>query len=1741
MLPTPSSPGEGVTNSASARAALARLVVNIFFFVVVCIGCSVSGFAGDAYPLSATLIPWNDQIHAQQYLDADAALAQPKGCRLEGGKDYAFEVNWKPGPATGWMPPLTLRSGMRLYGLNNGTQAIAIAPDAHDVVVSHVQGALTFQAGSPEQVIRNCTFIGLHYAAVTGAGARIRDCLFLDFYNGGLWCDMAASGFLRNNRFIRTQSQGGTAAFYAKGNAAEPSGGNVLLGWSALTMGDEPTGTDVGRYHIENHTDATLVNGSAENYSGRAWPIVRVLGTPDVKLFGAISFSQGLAFVDTDATRLWLHAAQIATQNTDTTYRNLILRPGVKSLLDVEALNARLATDQEPAPDLRAKLFEYSYNTVVVNGTAQPTAPIAAAAAAEIRATAANRTHTPWARPTLPTPPAAATGPASGTLTAVQIQALLDTQSTVYLSPGIYDIDRPLRLGWIWTDLTTPGLHPSLRGHFRTLVGAGKGRTYLRATAPTIDLIVQGGSPYSDVLPNDPTYNGGTDQLRLTDLTLQGGRWGISLTGVNGSNGVALFQSYTDNLFSSVCIRDMAAGGLRLDGIYAWDNCCTTFVDFVNCPIGLQQVGHSGIDSTPNLTYMDKCLFYGCQWVGCAAGLKMTSGRASNSDHFVDCVFRDCTSFAVDSQIDGCVLANCEFTDNAGAPVMLNRAPTSIISCNFSATTRDAVSFIDGITLNVEGCTFTRSAGRQVVVIRETTGYNDPLNWQDSVNPGNRGPYLGRHIHFSNSTIGVPLGQWYNGTAIECTFLDAADAALRSRLVWTQAPGGNWDPWPVPAASISRHVLVAGTSAPWPQLLVGATATDGSVGAGATAVLPPTVLHTSSGIQPDRTILVRSRGGAATGAELVRLPDGAAGAPAAAPLVGLGWAQVPLLAPTPHSSAVGIPINWTPGVFALRLSGEAGTGPAVRVNAPEPIWVQGDQGETASPGGYLRVGGACLQLAGKTATLALVSGTTLAASIQPSDTIRDHLGIAYGATFALPAGLAPGTYEVWLHNGGGGANGWTKWSTFIASRVSTFTVAAPASWPTTTVSYAAQAGTPDQRIAACFAAVANGGVVVLPDGITSGFTGVWDVPDKVLIRSTTGGIQARPTWTADPAPNTPLLRGKLLSGSPITRAAFNLTDVVVVASPTFYFSALAKEFCTTPTVWLRSGAVVPRPLDNDENDLGPCAFRLRAARNHRIVEPVGIAAQGVFGREDCRYVEVTGGTMHWTGFDFYVDGGAWAWWIDGVDRILDGDPTANHWAAAANPNPGTGVALFYSNESFCRAILFARCTDTRTNSFPWQASDKGTTAGFTGDGGSCINYGPVAAAGTVLTFAQANLAGTYTGSGALARIVGGTGAGDERFVLAATPGAMTVALESAFAELDDTSVVAVNPAHGDVLMIDNDLRCRPLIQSYGMTRPLVLRGNLHGVSPTCTAVVLQQGIDRRGQTIPAGALEVSGADAVYGPLLVKLQSQVIPPEPGASGGEVRDAAGNYSVDFAVRALPTPVVDFFAEAINGTAAAKLGVDVPNFQGGRLRLIAGAVTPLPLPAGVTLLSSLPHVTLGGTGQPSGAPSFASLAAIQSGIAGGFFTLSAAASDATIYEAYGLPPGLVINPATGLISGTVTTLGNFSAVLVARGPGGTAAIPRTFKFSCTAPTPTTWTDTGTGLRYSAITFSRLVGSGGNLIVETSTDLLAWSSATAEVIPQGLPVVAADGLTEAVLYRDLRPINTEPRRFFRVRVTVP
>ncbi|MCU0982999.1 MAG: hypothetical protein MUF25_27880 [Pirellulaceae bacterium] len=96
--------------------------------------------------------------------------------------------------------------------------------------------------------------------------------------------------------------------------------------------------------------------------------------------------------------------------------------------------------------------------------------------------------------------------------------------------------------------------------------------------------------------------------------------------------------------------------------------------------------------------------------------------------------------------------------------------------------------------------------------------------------------------------------------------------------------------------------------------------------------------------------------------------------------------------------------------------GEALSEPVI-LNAPEPWWWNGDGGETASPGGWLRVFGKSLNFGGASqAVLRAGDGRTQALTPSEAD--------GYALRFTLPAGLAEGDYELFVHNGLGGDAAW---------------------------------------------------------------------------------------------------------------------------------------------------------------------------------------------------------------------------------------------------------------------------------------------------------------------------------------------------------------------------------------------------------------------------------------------------------------------------------------------------------------------------------------------------------------------------------------------------------------------------------------------------------------------------------------------------------------------------------------------
>ena len=104
-----------------------------------------------------------------------------------------------------------------------------------------------------------------------------------------------------------------------------------------------------------------------------------------------------------------------------------------------------------------------------------------------------------------------------------------------------------------------------------------------------------------------------------------------------------------------------------------------------------------------------------------------------------------------------------------------------------------------------------------------------------------------------------------------------------------------------------------------------------------------------------------------------------------------------------------------------------------------------------------------------------------------------------------------------------------------------------------------------------------------------------------------------------------------------------------------------------------------------------------------------------------------------------------------------------------------------------------------------------------------------------------------------------------------------------------------------------------------------------------------------------------------------------------------------------------------------------------------------------------------------------------------------------DALTYSATGLPAGLTINAATGVISGTVDRSasqvngGAYSVVVTARDPGGLAATQR-FTWTITNPPPTAVNDTATTAEDTPVTIAVLAND-----IDPDGDPLTVTSATA------------------------------------------
>lgn len=612
------------------------------------------------YPRSATLVSLANAATLQAALDTNGTV------RLEPG-DYSSA------------PPITLRSGQELYGLQTILPAVTIEPGATGIILANVRfgGGLLFP---PSSVVTRHNLLFEVSGDIVVDGATLEENTVLGLENGTIRIDVSTRGWLRNNRFIRIRAQTLTPLLTMVGDSAHQSYGNVFVWGNQLT---QPS----GMVSVVSQRDVTFLGWDDEAYADPTMdPIYR--------------------FEDIDTLRLWTMGGASRTTNQplfqidarDVQLSNVTMGgPSPTPIVLTSRVERAFAFNSRPIDSNPAGLRLTGIRSVNNNtGSALEdhgvlvTAPLPTATASALASMYTTHVGELWERPVFdPIPNATgvdwATGLAARPDSTAMLQQRIDTENVVFLDPGTYYISSPLRI----------------RAGTR-IVGSGADVTAIVAKDPTMDMIVDG----------DP----GTEtrgRIQILDLTLQGGANGVHLIGRPGEG-----RQYSEFLFSNLVFRDFSNAGFFIDQIFGLDNGLFNHVDFVDCGTGFEQyVDRMADPAGPNSGYIDKVVFYNNQFVGNRIGAELLGSRANNLNSFINCRFEENTAGSlIGSSNNDLQLINSDLINNGGAPTIVDVA--DVISCYFRADERGVAFLTSG---RVEGTRFERGTSTTARIYEQST------------------------------------------------------------------------------------------------------------------------------------------------------------------------------------------------------------------------------------------------------------------------------------------------------------------------------------------------------------------------------------------------------------------------------------------------------------------------------------------------------------------------------------------------------------------------------------------------------------------------------------------------------------------------------------------------------------------------------------------------------------------------------------------------------------------------------------------------------------------------------------------------------------------------------------------------------------------------------------------------------------------------------------------------------------
>jgi hypothetical protein len=579
----------------------------------VVLGACVFAGRGGAQTADAPLVhvPVANKAKLQSLLDQHRAI------RLDAAADY------RGGPRD----VLTVSSGQTIVGGWNTRVPRVVIPGG----VSHVRIVavrsdgwtapdIEFTGGAVNddiEIVGGTGGPGTQIRVAVRDGARVNR-LSLSEY-GGLTVEQASSGYIHDSTFTRLLGYWPGPHVTWHGNSREPSRGNAFLGLASITPATPSVWRDAG--------DLWFVNWDCESWSAHGKEIPRCFVLEGATRVVSVGLGGGTATPERSGALASFRDVPLLVN----WFPNL--RGGALDGADLILDHVGTLITVQPEGGLRVSDTAGSTRWRILDADpARGGARVATSGVAN--ATVAQRAVLAATFAGVTTPPVrqkprarAIVDPLGADWTAgigaqpdaaASIQARIDAESVVRLAPGVYYLDRPLRLG----------NHRRIEG----LIGKSRKEVVLVAKGAFPVISGRGDIGRDPHAPKDALVT-----LALEGLTLYGGTHALDWTGERGNLGPGGVVAWS--AFEDLALLKQSVAAVHASGIGGLDSNLWRRVDITDTPIAFRG---DGTGAGPGMTYADKQHFLDCQYQRIADTVwYWTSDRPSGGAVFADNVYLD--------------------------------------------------------------------------------------------------------------------------------------------------------------------------------------------------------------------------------------------------------------------------------------------------------------------------------------------------------------------------------------------------------------------------------------------------------------------------------------------------------------------------------------------------------------------------------------------------------------------------------------------------------------------------------------------------------------------------------------------------------------------------------------------------------------------------------------------------------------------------------------------------------------------------------------------------------------------------------------------------------------------------------------------------------------------------------------------------------------------------------------------